>query len=51
MNIFFYEGDNDFVRSNGDGDGNDGHWYRIQAVKLVIDVMAMVMDIVLGLKL
>ena len=38
-------------RRNGDGDGGDGHCYRIQAVILVIDVIAMVMDIVTGLKL
>ena len=24
--ISFYEGDNDCVRSNGDGDGSDGHF-------------------------
>ena len=29
----------------------DGHCYRIEAVMHVIDVMAMVMDIVIGLKL
>ena len=28
-----------------------GHYYRIVAVKHVIDVMAMVIDIVIGLKL
>ena len=32
-----------------DGDG-DGPCYRIEAVMHVIDVMAMVMDIVMGLK-
>ena len=29
----------------------DGHCYRIEAVMHVIDVMAMVIDIVIGLKL
>ena len=24
--ISFYKGDNDCVRSNGDGDGSDGHF-------------------------
>ena len=33
-----------------DGD-SDGHCYRIEAVIHVIDVMAMVIDIVIGLKL
>ena len=33
-----------------DGDG-DGYCYRIEAVMQVIDVMAMVTDIVKGLKL
>ena len=33
-----------------DGDG-DGHSYRIEAVMHVIDVMAMVMDFVIGLEL
>ena len=33
-----------------DGDG-DGHCYRIEVVMHVIDVMAMVMDIAIGLKL
>ena len=33
------------------GDGSDGHCYRIEAVMHVIDVMAMVMDIIIGLKL
>ena len=30
---------------------SDGHCYRIEAVMHVINVMAMVMDIVIGLKL
>ena len=34
-----------------DGDGSDGHCYRIEAVMLVINVMAMMMDIVLEMKL
>ena len=34
----------------GDGDGSDGHCYRIEAVRHLIDVMAMVMDFVIGLK-
>ena len=53
-NVFCDEGDNDSVRSNGDGDGSDGHCYRIETVMHVIDVMAMVMeimDIVIGSKL
>ena len=33
------------------GDGNDGHCYRIDVVIQMIDVMAMVMDIDIGLKL
>ena len=32
-----------------DGHG-DGHSFRIESVMYVIDVMAMVMDIVIGLK-
>ena len=36
---------------DGDGDGSDGHCYRIEALMHVVDVMAMVMDIVIGLKL
>ena len=35
----------------GDGNRSDGHSYKIEAVIHVRDVMAMVMDIVLGLKL
>ena len=35
----------------GDSDGSDGHCYRIGVLKHVIDLMAMVMDIVIGLKL
>ena len=38
-------------RRDGDGDVSDGHCYKIEAVVHVIDVMAMVMDIVKGLKL
>ena len=41
-------------RGDGDGDGSDGHCYRIEAVVHVIDVIAMVvevMDYVIGLKL
>ena len=38
-------------RCECDGDGSDGHCYRIQAVIYVIDVIAMVMDIVIGDKL
>ena len=49
--VFCDEGDNDCVRCNGDGDGSDGHCYRIETVMHVINVMAMVMDIVIGLKL
>ena len=48
------EGDNYCVRCNGDGDGNDGHCYRIETVMHVIDVMAVVMevmDLIIGLKL
>ena len=39
------------VRRDGDCDGSDGHCCKIEAVMHVIDVMAMVMDIVLVLKL
>ena len=52
--VFCDEGDNDCVRCNGDGDGSDGHCYRIETLMHVKDVMAMlmeVMDIVIGLKL
>ena len=38
------------TRDRGDNDG-DGHCYRIEAVMHVINVMAMVMDIVIELKL
>ena len=54
IDIFFYEGNNDCVTSNGDGDGSDGHFYTIENVIHVNDVMAMVMevmDIVIGFKL
>ena len=44
--VFCDEGDNDCVRFNGDGDGRDGHCYRIEA-----DVMTMVTDIVIAFKL
>ena len=52
--VFCDKGINECVRSNGDGDGSDGHCYRIEALVHVIDVMAMVievMDIVIRLKL
>ena len=49
--VFCDEGDNDCVRCNGDGDGSEGHCYRIEIVMHVIDVMAMLMDIVINLKL
>ena len=49
--VFCDENDNDCVRSNGDGDGSDGHCYRIEVVMHMIKVMAMKMDIVIGLKL
>ena len=52
--VFCDKNDNDCVRCNGDGDGSDGHRYRIETVMHVIDVRAMVvevMDIVIGLKL
>ena len=32
------------VRRHGDGDGRDGHFYRIETVMHVIDVMARVME-------
>ena len=54
LDFFFYEGENDCVTSNGDGDGSDGPFYRIKTVMHVNDVMAMVMevmDIVIRLKL
>ena len=38
-------------RRDCDSDGSDGHCYRIEAVMHVIDVIAMVMDSVIGLKL
>ena len=38
-------------RRDSDGDGSDGHCYRIEAVIYVIEVMAIVMDIVIGFKL
>ena len=38
-------------KRDGENDGSDGHCYRIEVVMHVIDVMAMVMDIVIGLKL
>ena len=52
--VFCDKSDNDCVRCNGDGDGSDGHCYRIETVIQVLDVMATVMevmDIVIGLKL
>ena len=49
--VFGDEGDNDYVRCNGDGDGSDGYCYRNEAVKDVINVMAMMIDPVIGLKL
>ena len=52
--VFCDEGKNESVRSNGDGDGSDGHCYRVEALVHVIDVMVMVievMDIVIRLKL
>ena len=49
--VFCDEGDNDSVSCNGDGDGSDGHCYKIEAVMLVTYVMAIRMDIVIGLKL
>ena len=38
-------------KRDGHGDGSDGICYRIETVMKVIDLMAMVMDIVIGLKL
>ena len=38
-------------RHDGNGNGNDGHCHRIEAVIHVIDVIAMVMDHDIGLKL
>ena len=32
-------------RRDADGDGSDGHCYRIEAVMHVMDVMAMVMEV------
>ena len=49
--VFCDECDNDCVRCNGDDDGSDGHCYRIEAVMHVKNVMAMVRDIVIALKL
>ena len=48
------EGDNGFVRYNGDGDGSYGYCLMIETVMHVIDVIAMVMEVldpVIGLKL
>ena len=39
-----------YDRRDGHGDGSDGHCYKIETVMTVIDMMAMVMDIVIGLK-
>ena len=44
-NVFCVEGDIVCVRSNGDGDGSDGHFYRIETVMHVTDVMAIVMEV------
>ena len=44
--VFCDEGDNDCVRCNGDGDGNDGHCDRIETVMPVIDVFAMVIELI-----
>ena len=49
--VFCDEGDNDCERCNGDGDGSDGLCNRIEALMHEIDVMAMVMDIFIDLKL
>ena len=38
-------------RRDCDGDGSDGHCYWIEVVKHVTDVMAMVVDIVIGPRL
>ena len=38
-------------RRDGNGDGSFGQFYWIEAVMHVIDVMAIVMDIVIGLML
>ena len=48
MDIDIGKGVNACVKRDGDG---DGHCYRIQAVMHVIDVMAIVMDIVIEVKL
>ena len=44
--VFCDEGDNVCFRSNGDGDGSDGHFHKIETVMHVIDVMAMVMEVI-----
>ena len=44
--VFCDEGDNDCVRSNGDGYGSDGHCEKIETIMHVIDVMAMVMEVI-----
>ena len=49
--VFCDEGNNNCVRCNGDGDGCDGYCYRIETVMQVINVMAMMMEIVIGVKL
>ena len=45
--VFCDEGDNDCVRCNGHGDGSDEHCYKIEDVMHVIDVMAMMMEILI----
>ena len=44
--VFCDKSDNDCVRCNGDGDGSDGHCYKSETVMHVIDVMAMVMEVI-----
>ena len=50
-NCYRIEVGNKCDRRDGDGDGSHRHSYKIEVVLHVINVMAMVIDIVKGLKL
>ena len=49
--VFCDEGDNKCVRCNGDGNGSDGHCFRVEIVMQVINEMAMMMEIIIALRL
>ena len=51
MDIVIRVRSNACYRRDGDADGSNTHCFRIEAVWHMIDVMAMVMDIVIELKL